>query len=265
MRGRRGWQVTGTLSLAFVLVFGAVQTWAMVVQQKTVSERTYQVPVTRVELDTGTAAVVIRPGAPGRVHVKQYLDWTVRKPTVSAVFEGDALTVRMRCNQVLPAVDVGCAALIELEVPVATSVSGGGTSGSIEVQDLTGSIRLAATSGAIQLVGLSGEVSARTTSGLLRASGLTSARVEARSFSGEVDLGFVRAPHLVDVGVSSGAVSLGLPPGSRYAFDFSGGAVGGERHVDPELADASSPDTVRVGTTSGSVRVVSGAADRGPS
>ncbi|MFF1906084.1 DUF4097 family beta strand repeat-containing protein [Kitasatospora sp. NPDC058218] len=256
MRGRRGWQVTGTLALAFVVVFGAVQTWAMVVQQKAVSERTYQVPVTRVELDTGTAAVRIRAGAPGRVVMRQYLDWTVRKPTVSAVFDGDVLTVRMRCNQLLPAVDVGCDALIDLEVPAAASVSGGGTSGSMEARDLTGDVRLSATSGAIQLSGLSGQVYARTTSGQVTADGLRSARVEARAFSGEIRLDFVRPPHLVDVGATSGSVSLVLPQGSRYAFDYNGGA-GGERHIDPELADTASPDTVRVTTTSGEVRIVS--------
>ncbi|MEV0531795.1 DUF4097 family beta strand repeat-containing protein [Kitasatospora sp. NPDC050463] len=256
MRGGRGWQVTGTLALAFVVVFGAVQTWAMVVQQKAVSEHSYQVPVTRVELDTGTAAVRIRPGAPGRVLVKQFLDWTVRKPTVSTVFEGDVLTVRMRCNQLLPAVDVGCDALIDLEVPAATSVSGGGTSGSMEVRDLTGDVRLSATSGAIRLSGLSGQVYARTTSGQVAADGLGSTRVEARAFSGEIRLGFVRPPHLVDVGATSGSVSLVLPKGSRYAFDYNGG-VGGERHIDPELGDTASADTVRVVTTSGEVRIVS--------
>ncbi|MGV9264355.1 DUF4097 family beta strand repeat-containing protein [Kitasatospora sp. NPDC003701] len=257
MRGGRGWRVTGTLALAFVVVFGAVQTWAMVVQQKTVSERTYRVPVTRVELDTGTAAVRIRPGAPGRVLVKQYLDWTVRKPSVSAVFDGDVLTVRMRCNQLLPVVDVGCDALIDLEVPAETSVSGGGTSGSMEVRDLTGDVRLSATSGAIQLSGLSGQVYARTTSGQLTGTGLTSPRVEARAYSGEVDLAFVRPPHLVDIGATSGSVSLGLPKGSRYAFDAGGGSGSGNRHIDPELADAAGSDTVRVVTTSGEVRVVS--------
>ncbi|MFE2720931.1 DUF4097 family beta strand repeat-containing protein [Kitasatospora sp. NPDC059327] len=252
MWGRRGWQVTGTLGLAFVVLFGAVQTWAMVVHQQAVSEHSYPVPVTRVELDTGTAEVRIKPGAPGQVTVRQYLDWTVRKPTVSAVFEGDVLTVRMRCNQLLPAVDVGCGASIDLEVPAAASVSGGGTSGSLAVRDLTGDVRLAATSGAIRLTRLSGQVYARTTSGELKADGLSSAQVEARAYSGAIDLGFVRPPRLVDVGATSGSVSVGLPKGSRYAFDHNGG-IGGERHIDPELADSTSPDTVRVVTTSGSV------------
>ncbi|MFD9595489.1 DUF4097 family beta strand repeat-containing protein [Kitasatospora sp. NPDC059973] len=259
MGARRAWQITGTLTLAFAMLFGAVQTWAVVVQQKAVSEHSYQVAVTRVELDTGTAAVRIKPGVPGRVTMRQYLDWTVRKPTVSAIFQGDVLTVRMRCNQLLPAVDVGCGASIDLEVPAAASVSGGGTSGALEVRDLTGDVRLSATSGAIRLTGLSGQVYARTTSGELKAADLGSPRVEVRAFSGEIDLGFVRPPQLVDAGATSGAVTIGLPKGSRYAFDFSGAAGPGDRHIDPELADSTSSDTVRVVTTSGSVRIVTAA------
>ncbi|WP_406198363.1 DUF4097 domain-containing protein [Kitasatospora sp. NBC_01560] len=254
MQGRGFWRVTGTLATVVVMLFAAGQTWAMVAQQQSVSERTYRVGVSRVQLDAGIAAVRIRPGRDGQVVVKQYLDWTVRKPTVRTVFEDDTLTVQVRCNQVVPIADVGCGAQIDLEVPAAAGVTGGSTSGSLDVRGLSGEVRVSSGSGAIQLAGLSGPVYARATSGAVDAKGLTSARFEVDTTSGAVDVAFARPPHAVSVGVSSGSVTLALPEGSRYAFSGEGGS--GNRHLDPVLADASSPDTVRITAGSGSVSVV---------
>ncbi|MFJ3788273.1 DUF4097 family beta strand repeat-containing protein [Kitasatospora sp. NPDC090091] len=255
MREGRVWRTVGALSLAAVLVVGAVQTWAVAVQQQTVSERTYPVAATRVVLDTGPATVVVKPGVEGQTVVRRRLDWTVRKPVVSAEFLGSTLTVTMRCNQVLPGVDVSCGALIELEVPPSAAVEGQGSSGSLQVSGLSGEVRLSSTSGEIRMNGISGSVVARTTSGSVRGRGLTSAQVEVGATSGSVSLDFARPPHLVDVGATSGSVELVVPKGSRYAF--TGEAGSGSRHVDPLLADSSSPDRVRVAVTSGSVSAVS--------
>ncbi|MEV7779065.1 DUF4097 family beta strand repeat-containing protein [Kitasatospora sp. NPDC088351] len=253
MRERRGWQVTGTLALALVMAFGVVQTWAMVVQQRTVSERSYDVAVTKVQLDTGSAAVRIRPGPEGRVVVHQNLDWMVRAPVVSTSFEGTVLTVRMRCNQVLPMADLGCGAMIDLEVPAAASVAGEGTSGSVEIADLRGDVRLSLTSGAIHLTGLSGQVYASTTSGMVQAKGLSSARAEVSVASGSVELEFSAAPRSVDVSTRSGSLELTLPRDAHY--NFTGDIGSGSRHIDPTLADSSSPNSVRVSVGSGVVSI----------
>ncbi|MEU6235837.1 DUF4097 family beta strand repeat-containing protein [Kitasatospora sp. NPDC047058] len=253
-RGQRAWRITGTLALVLATAFGAVQTWGLVVQQQRMYERAYPVAVTRVQLDTGSAAVRIRPGEPGRFRVTQRLDWTVRRPRVETLVVGDLVTVRMRCNQVLPVVDFGCGALIELEVPAAVSVDGDASSGSIDVQGLSGDVRLSASSGALQLSGLSGKLYARTTSGMVKATGLASGHVEVSATSGSVDLDFVRPPHAVSVGVTSGEVSLTLPHGAGYGFAVDHGS--GDVHVDTGLSDPASPDTVRVTTTSGAVNVV---------
>ncbi|MFI9326003.1 DUF4097 family beta strand repeat-containing protein [Kitasatospora sp. NPDC052868] len=265
MRGARAWRITGTLALVVAVSFGAVQTWAVVVQQKAVSSRTYHVGVTRVQLDTGSAAVRIRPGRDGRVLVRQDLDWTVRRPVVSTVFEGDLLIVRMRCNQVLPVADFGCGASFDLEVPAAASVTGKGSSGSVAVRGLSGDVRLEATSGAVELADLSGQVSVRTTSGEVRGAGLTSSRVEVGTTSGEVRLTFAQQPKAVDIGVTSGALSLVLPAQTKYNFtgaagSFFGDNGSGNRHIDTDLVDPTSANTVRLSAGSGSV-VVSAADD----
>ncbi|WP_327676717.1 DUF4097 family beta strand repeat-containing protein [Kitasatospora sp. NBC_00458] len=254
-RGYRAWRVLGLLALVVTLVVGAVQTWAMVVQQRRESEKSYPVAVTRVVLDTGSATVRIRPGQEGRVVVRQELDWMIRPPLVSVLFDRTDLRVGMRCNQVIPAAELGCGAEIELEVPVGVSVEGTGSSGSVEVTGVTGEVRLDSTSGSIRLTDLPGPVAVSTTSGSVKGTGLASASAEVRATSGSVDLSFVRPPQVVDVGATSGAVTLGLPRGSGYRFN--GGIVSGSRHIDPLLADQSSTNQVRVSVTSGSVTVLS--------
>ncbi|MFB7474638.1 hypothetical protein [Kitasatospora sp. NPDC056184] len=253
-RGRRGWRVLGTLTVAVVLVVGAVQTWAVAVQQRTRSELTYPVAVTKVRLDTGTATVRIRPGQEGRVVVRQYLNWMVRMPVVSALFEQDQLDVRMHCNQVLPVSDFGCGAVIELDVPPGIAVTGKMSSGSIDIAGVAGEINLLSTAGEVLLADVSGPVTVRTTSGSVRGSRLTSPSVNAAATSGSMELGFAAAPLGVDIGVTSGSVVLGLPRGSRY--DFDGGASPLARGgIDPTLADRSSPNKIRISVSSGSVSV----------
>ncbi|MFF7457311.1 DUF4097 family beta strand repeat-containing protein [Kitasatospora sp. NPDC008115] len=253
-RGHRAWRVLGTLVLAVTLVVGAVQTWAIAVHQRTRSESSYPVAVTRLRLDTGSAAVRIRPGREGEVVVRQRLDWMVRMPVVSALFDQDRLDVRMRCNQVLPATELGCGAEIELDVPSGVAVTGRLSSGSVDVSGVAGEIDLVSTSGEVVLSDVSGPVTVRTTSGSVRGSRLGAPTVTAAATSGSVELGFAAVPRAVDIGVTSGSVVLGLPRGSRY--DFEGGASPLARgSIDPALADRSSPNKIRASVSSGSVTV----------
>ncbi|MER7755741.1 DUF4097 family beta strand repeat-containing protein [Kitasatospora sp. NPDC097643] len=253
MRGAKTWRLLGTVTAVLLVIGGGSQTWAMVVQQRSVAERPYDVSIRKLKLDTGNASVRVRPGREGRVVVRQQLDWTIRKPVVSAVFEGDELTLGLQCRLVLPFVDLGCGAQIELEVPAGTDVSGQFGSGSVDVEGLSGNVRLEGTSGAAQLSGLSGEVYAHLTSGLVKGEDLSSARVDAATTSGAVELAFTRAPHAVDVSTTSGSVTMTVPKGGRYAF--SGEAGSGSRHIDPELADGSSPNSIRAEVISGSLRI----------
>ncbi|MFB8236458.1 DUF4097 family beta strand repeat-containing protein [Kitasatospora purpeofusca] len=244
----------GTLALVVVMLIGAVQTWAMAVQQQRRSERTYGIAVTKVRLDTGRATVRIRPGQEGQVVVRQSLNWVVRMPVVSALFDQGELNVRMVCNQVFAVRDIGCGAVVELEVPSGVAVTGRQSSGTIDIAGVSGEIDLVSTSGEVRLADVSGPLTTRTTSGSVHGVRLASPRADVAATSGSVGLGFVTEPSAVDIGVTSGSVSLGLPRGSRY--DFEGGTAprGG---IDPLLADRSSPHKVRISVSSGSVAVFS--------
>ncbi|SDT76954.1 hypothetical protein SAMN05216371_5303 [Streptomyces sp. TLI_053] len=250
--GHRGWRVLGTVVLVVVILTGAVQTWATAVRQETRSERTYGVAVTKLRLDTGRATVRIRPGREGQVVVRQILNWKVRMPVVSALFDQDELDVRMYCNQVMPFSDIGCGAVIELEMPPGVAVTGRQSSGGIDIAGVRGPIDLVSTSGAVRLADVSGPLTVRTTSGSVHGQRLTSPRANAAATSGSVDLRFVSEPSAVDIGVTSGSVVLALPPGSQY--DFEGGSAPHGR-IDPALADRSSPHKVRISVSSGSVSV----------
>ncbi|MEU1283677.1 DUF4097 family beta strand repeat-containing protein [Kitasatospora sp. NPDC005856] len=258
-KGARGWRAVGTVVIVLVMLGAGLQTWSMAVQQRTSTTRPYDLAIHRLQLETGNASVRVRAGREGRVVVRQSLDWLVRKPVVSTVFDGDVLTVGMRCRQVLPFADFGCGAEIELEVPAATEVSGSVGSGSVQVEGLSGDVRMELTSGQLLLFDTSGDVSLHATSGQVRGTNLSMRRVTAQVVSGSVQLGFAKAPREVDATATSGSVELTVPKGSRYAVSSEIGS--GNGRIDPRLADPASPNRVHTAVTSGSITVVPAASE----
>ncbi|MFD0403924.1 DUF4097 family beta strand repeat-containing protein [Kitasatospora sp. NPDC127116] len=254
MKGAKRWRAAGTVVIVLVMIGAGLQTWSMAVQQRTSTSRPYDVAIHRLQLETGNASVKVRAGREGHVVVRQSLDWLVRKPVVSTVFDGDVLTVGMHCRLVLPFVDVGCGAEIELEVPAATEVSGSVGSGSVQVEGLSGDVRMELTSGQLLLFDTSGNVSAHATSGQVRGTNLSTRRVTARVGSGSVQLGFAKAPREVDATATSGSVELTVPKDSRYAVSSEIGS--GSGRIDTGLADSSSPNRLHAAVTSGSITVV---------
>ncbi|MFF2611968.1 DUF4097 family beta strand repeat-containing protein [Kitasatospora sp. NPDC058046] len=262
MKGVKGWRATGTLVIVLVMIGAGLQTWSMAVQQRTSSSRPYDEEIHRVQLETGPASVRVRAGREGHVVVRQSLDWLVRKPVVSAVFDKGVLTVGMHCRLVLPFVDLGCGAEIELEVPAATEVSGSVTSGSVQVEGLSGDVKLDLTSGQLLLSDTSGNVTVHATSGLVQGTNLSAPRLTAQLTSGSVQLSFARAPREVDATATSGSVEMSLPKDSRYAVSSEVGS--GNGRIDPGLADSASPNRVHAAVTSGSISIAPAPASSAP-
>ncbi|MEU3570426.1 DUF4097 family beta strand repeat-containing protein [Kitasatospora sp. NPDC036755] len=254
MKGAKAWRVTGTVVIVLVMIGAGLQTWSMAVQQRTSTSRPYDRAIHRLQLETGNASVRVRAGREGHVVVRQSLDWLVRKPVVSTVFDGDVLTVGLQCRLVLPLVDLGCGAEIELEVPAATEVSGSVGSGSVQVEGLSGDVRVELTSGQLLLSDTSGNVTVHGTSGLVLGTNLSMGRVAARFTSGSVQLGFARIPREVDATATSGSVELTLPKDSRYAVSSEIGS--GSGRIDTELVDSASPNRLHAAVTSGVITVV---------
>ncbi|MFD8754683.1 DUF4097 family beta strand repeat-containing protein [Kitasatospora sp. NPDC059577] len=249
----RAWRVTGTLAAVLVVLGAGVQTWSVVAQQQSTGSRSYDVPVHRLKLETGSASVKVRAGRADHVVIGQRLDWTVRKPVVSSIVVDGLLTVGVRCRSVLPVVDFGCGAEIEVEVPEATEVSGSVGSGSVRVEGLSGNVDVELGSGELLLVGTSGDVTAHATSGLIRGEDLSARRVDAETTSGAMELAFTKAPQQVETRATSGSVTMTLPRNSRYAFSSDVGS--GTGRIDPELADSDSPNRIHATATSGSITI----------
>ncbi|MBO1416975.1 DUF4097 family beta strand repeat-containing protein [Streptomyces sp. FH025] len=251
MRAARIWRLTGVVAVVFVLVMGAGQTLSLVARQQRTEETEYPEAVHRLRLETGSAYVRIKTGADGRVLLRKTLDWMVSEPEVRTGVVDGVMDVGVTCRRTPPFYN--CGAQIELEVPPGTEVTGEVTSGSVEVDGLTGPVHLEGTSGAIYLRRLSGEVHARTTSGMVQGTELDSERVDVGSGSGAVDLGFAGAPREVSVSTGSGLVTVTVPRGSHYRI--SGRTGSGSSSIDPALGDASSPNSLVAEVGSGELKI----------
>lgn len=92
-------------------------------------------------------------------------------------------------------------------------------SGSIDVAHIRGDLDLTGASGSLTVADSSGALRLRTTSGEIRANALTSRTVQARTASGSTHLEFVSAPRQVTAEADSGALSITVPPNSRYRIE----------------------------------------------
>ncbi|MFE4975616.1 DUF4097 family beta strand repeat-containing protein [Kitasatospora sp. NPDC056651] len=262
MWGVRAWRVTGTVVVVLVMIGAGLQTWSMGVRQRTTSSHPYDIEIHRVQLSTGNASVKVRAGRERHVVVHQRLDWMLRKPVVSATVVDGVLDVSMHCRLILPVVDFGCGAEIELEVPAATEVTGSVGSGTVRVEGLSGPVRLELTSGQLLLSDTSGDVTVRATSGLVQGDNLSAKRVTARMVSGTVNLNFARPPGEVNAASVSGSVEMTLPKDSRYAFSSEIGS--GNGHIEPLLQDPASPNRVHTEVVSGSISIGASASTAPP-
>ncbi|MFI6155949.1 DUF4097 family beta strand repeat-containing protein [Kitasatospora sp. NPDC051170] len=248
----RIWRITGLATVLFVLVMGGGQTLAVVARQERTENTVYPVAVHRIQLVTGSSSVRVKPGSDGRVLLTKRLDWTVSEPKVKAeVDAAGVMTVNVQCRRELPFYN--CGAQIDLEVPPGVEVGGLVTSGSVELEDLTGPVDLEGTSGAIGLDRLTGPVHAKTSSGMVQGTGLGSGTVEATSDSGSVQLDFATAPADVRVKTNSGSATVTVPKGSHYRI--SGRTGSGSSQIDASLGDAASSNSLVAEVGSGSLQI----------
>ena len=252
-RELRAWRLVGGLVMAGVLVLSGSQAVGVLVQQHTVRDKAYGLGARELVLDSTGADVRIEPGLPGQVLVRTSLDWTLRKPLVAMIWEGDTLKVSVRCDRLLDLGGLGCGVRLDIRVPAATVVTGRSTSGPVEVRGLTGDVQLRSGSGAVGLSGLGGRVSVRSASGAVRGTALASARVEVETASGEARLAFSRPPDAVTASTGSGELWITVPAGSRYRM--TGRSASGGRSIDPVLEEPGAPRSIDVSTGSGSVLI----------
>ncbi|MFI6050469.1 DUF4097 family beta strand repeat-containing protein [Streptomyces violascens] len=209
--------------------------------------------VSAVEVDAGSAQISVTTGAAGQVTMSGSLTWSVKRPKIERIWDGDTLKVHSRCDGFVDEFIQNCQVDLKLTVPAGVRLKVKSGSGPIKVRDLTGPVDLDGGSGSLKLYGLKGNVRAKVGSGTVQASQLSSPEADLKSGSGTVDAEFVAAPQRVKASAGSGSVSVTVPEGSHY--QVKGGKGSGSRDIPPELADKNSDRVLDVSSGSGSVTV----------
>ncbi|MCW0215371.1 MAG: DUF4097 domain-containing protein [Pseudonocardia sp.] len=171
---------------------------------------THDGPVSRVEVESDSGDVDLRPGADGTATVTRTARWTGPEPDVAESLDGGVLRITVTC----PSPAEVCSVDLAVTAPAATAARTQVGAGDIAVAGLTGTHDLSTASGSVEGTGLGvGAVSARTAAGDV---GLTFAdappQVEAESTAGDVT---VRVPagaaYRVDARTTVGEVEVGIP------------------------------------------------------
>ncbi|QES49044.1 hypothetical protein DEJ50_15755 [Streptomyces venezuelae] len=224
---------------------------SLVEERKTVtSDVTVMEAVTAVELkDTRSGSVIVTPGdGPGvTIHrTVRYSGDTVPRPGHRV--SGGVLTFSDGCDHDTCTIDY------ELKVPAAATVKLESSSGDLKVTGVAAA-ELRSSSGDVKADRITGPLKVRTSSGSITGTALGGPAAEARSGSGDVRLGFEKAPRSAEAETSSGDVGLTVP-GGPYRVEASTGS--GDRDIsvptDPGVAAR-----LTVKTSSGDLRIASAA------
>jgi hypothetical protein len=250
-RRRAIWIAVAALTAFVVVVPLGVQVWGRLIRQTRIDTVSYHRPIRTLEIDSPGGAVTVGAGPAGQVSVRRTLTWALSRPNVRQTWAGDTLRVAVACRRAELYHSLECGVGLDLRVPADVAVRASVASGRIDVRNIAGGLHLRATAGVVRMTGVSGRVWARSDSGTITGTALTAPNVDAGVSSGAVRLGFSGPPERVTATAASGAVSIGVPPGSRYRV---GGTTGsGARHVDPTLVDAGSSRAITLTTGSGAV------------
>lgn len=111
------------------------------------------------------------------------------------------------------------------------------TSGDLSAQQAHGGVRLETSTGDVEVRGVEGTVMVSTSAGDVDISAAAADSCVVETASGDVAIGLVRAPRLVQVRSSSGAVALHLPPRAGGALDLqtASGAIQVKSAVEVEV------------------------------
>ncbi|WP_214370357.1 DUF4097 family beta strand repeat-containing protein [Pseudonocardia sp. H11422] len=191
-------------------------------------------PITRLEIDSDSGRVTVRPGPDGAAEVQHTSTWTGARPELTQAVEGDTLRIAARCPD--RSGRERCEIDLTVTVPATTAV------------------RTQVGAGAITVSDLSGDQDLRTSAGAVEATGLRAASVTAQGSAGSVELEFAAPPRSVDARSSAGSVSVYVPrsgPVYRVQASTSAGDVDvqvpDDPGADPRITARSSAGDVTVG------------------
>lgn len=238
----------------FVWVHGAVK--ALVKTDQVGYPVSLTAPLTngRADVTTINADTRLTAGQGSRISVRGYLAGSIARPVFGHQQTPAGLILNPRCRAPVGSCSLSFTITVPAGAPVRARNSLGNLSagplrgtitlssnaGDLSVSGLAGNLRLADVLGNIQASGMSGHTWATNNSGDIDVTGVTgdvqltdslgnitvdglaAGDVHCHNQSGDITLTFTKVPKLVDVGDSTGNITLRLPPGpTRYQITTS--------------------------------------------
>ncbi|MFE2107295.1 DUF4097 family beta strand repeat-containing protein [Kitasatospora sp. NPDC059463] len=203
--------------------------------------------IERIEFHLDSGGITLTPGDQGRVGIDRKLTWTEDRPSFTEEWQGNVLKITSTCD------GRHCSADYTVRVPAAVAVKAFTEAGTINAQAIQGDQELQTGAGDIKVSDAAGRLSATTKAGNITAGGLSSGVASADTQSGNLNLGFAKAPSQVTARSQAGNVKVTVPrDGQQYKVEADTKA--GRKDVDVAQAPAG-PGTITVHSDAGDVSV----------
>jgi hypothetical protein len=253
-RARRagGWTAVG-LILAVALIVSVAGSFigSIAYEPITPSHRVFESPIRAIQIDIENGSVTIEPDAGGDAVVESSGVNGLSSPSDVERVSGGTLVVRSSCATKF--FENHCTRNYVLRVPPDVRVDTDTDSGDVTARDLTGALTLRSGQGDVTVEGATGSVQLSSGQGDVTATGLTGATAVAFSGQGEVRLGFLAAPRVVNASSGQGDVSIVLPRGP-VAYQVHAASSQG-LVMDKVAVNPTSRQTVRATSGQGDVSV----------
>ncbi|ADD45279.1 DUF4097 family beta strand repeat-containing protein [Stackebrandtia nassauensis] len=252
-----GGLVRWLVALAVVVVLAAVGIffWKNViggVPQEDVQSKVHSKPISRLVVAGDSGEVDVVKG--DKVHIEATLEWQgERKPVNSQKWDGETLRVEEKgCRGAWDFVGE-CGITYRIEVPSDVDLEVRVDAGNITTSGIKGEQRLESDSGNIDVSDAGKALTVKADSGNVTGTDLAGTKVNVTLDSGQIDLGFSKAPSQVRAVADSGSVTVQLPEGDE-GYDVHAETDSGTSDVEVST-DSTSSRRINVETGSGSVTV----------
>ncbi|MFI0740175.1 DUF4097 family beta strand repeat-containing protein [Streptomyces sp. NPDC021100] len=203
-----------------------------------------KVSAVRIDGDSGAITLHGKPGTTG-AELHRTVHYRDDRPDGPTHRVENGVLVLGGCGE-------DCSVDYEVTVPAGIPVSGGTSSGSIDLERV-GATHVKSSSGAIELTDIAGPLDVESTSGAVKGHDLTSGPVKAKATSGALDL-TLASPQDVEAETSSGSLTVTAPDGPyRVTADTDSGSKNISVPQSP-----SAPHHLNLTTSSGALKVRNG-------
>ena len=251
--GRKVFLAIGGIVAGLAVVEGALALLGLMLHTTTTGAQALTGLAHTVAVTSDSGDVHLVNSADGQPHVTWKSHYSIRKPHVSVRQEGNRIVLSSGCGTWLGVMPGLCSTEIEVALPTDSDVTVDSSAGDVSAVGLTGPLRLSSSAGDISVDDVSGTLTARSSAGDVTGHRVRSARVDARSDAGDVQLTFAAEPDVVRAESSAGDVVVTLPSGERlYAVDA--GTSAGDTHNSLRTS-SESPYTVTAHSSAGDVTV----------